>query len=49
MQYNILVVEDQNEISKIVSKYLDQEGYENVIAKNGFEALEYFNNYEYLV
>jgi len=47
MQYNILVVEDQNEISKIVSKYLDQEGYENVIAKNGFEALEYFNNYEY--
>lgn len=46
MKYNILVVEDQIEISTIVSKYLDSEGYENYVAKDGFEALEYFNNHE---
>lgn len=46
MNFNILVVEDQNEISGIVSKYLDNEGYDNFIAKDGFEALEYFNNHE---
>lgn len=46
MKYNILVVEDQNEISTIVSKYLDNEGYNNFVAKDGFEALEYFNNHD---
>lgn len=46
MIYNILVVEDQEEISSIVSKYLANEGYENFVAKDGFEALEYFNNHE---
>jgi DNA-binding response OmpR family regulator len=46
MKYNVLVVEDQTEISSIVSKYLDSEGYDNYVAKDGFEALEYFNNHE---
>ena len=47
MQHNILVVEDQNEISTIVAKYLQNEGYLSTVAKNGFEALEYFNGSEY--
>ncbi len=46
MKYEVLVVEDQKEISDIVSKYLDKEGYLNHVAKDGFEALEYFNNHE---
>jgi len=43
--YNILVVEDQEEISRIVTKYLEREGYDYYAAKNGFEALEYFNSH----
>lgn len=46
MKYNILVVEDQNEISSIVSKYLTSEGFNSFTAKDGFEALEFFNNNE---
>lgn len=46
MKYNILIVEDQSEISDIVAKYLYNEGYDNHVAQNGFEALEYFNNHE---
>ena len=50
MKYNILVVEDQSEISSIVSKYLDRENYDSFVASDGFKALEYFNNHEcYLV
>jgi DNA-binding response OmpR family regulator len=45
MKYEVLVVEDQKEISEIISKYLDKEGYLNHVAKDGFEALEYFNNH----
>lgn len=45
MKYNILVVEDQREISDIVSKYLDNEGYFNQVVKDGFEALDFFNNH----
>lgn len=45
MMYEVLVVEDQKEISEIISKYLDKEGYLNHVAKDGFEALEYFNNH----
>lgn len=44
MKYEVLVVEDHKEISDIVSKYLDKEGYSYHVAKDGFEALEYFNN-----
>ena len=46
MKYNILVVEDQNEISGIVSKYLKSEGFNSLVAENGFEALEIFNSNE---
>lgn len=45
MKYQILVVEDQKEISDIVLKYLDKEGYHTFVARDGFEALSYFNNH----
>lgn len=44
MIYNILVVEDQPDISSIVAKYLENEGYIPFIAKDGFDALDIFNN-----
>ena len=44
MKYQILMVEDQKEIRDIVSKYLDKEGYGYHLAKDGFEALDIFNN-----
>lgn len=47
MEYKILVVEDQKEISDLVSKYLLKEGYDYVVAKDGFEALEYFSQNEF--
>ena len=43
MVYNILVVEDQPDISSIVAKYLENEGYVPFIAKDGLEALNIFN------
>lgn len=46
MIYNILIVEDQAEISSVVSKYLENEGYRAFVAKDGFEALELFNQKE---
>jgi DNA-binding response OmpR family regulator len=47
MGYRILVVEDQKEISDIVSKYLIKEGYSVSIATNGFEALDCFSKQEF--
>lgn len=44
MKYQILVVEDQSEIRDIISKYLKKEGYGYYLAKDGFEALNFFNN-----
>lgn len=44
MQVRILVVEDRQDISDIVTKYLQKEGYEVIVAKDGFEALEIFNS-----
>ncbi len=44
MIYQILVVEDQTDISNIVVKYLENEGYLPFTAKDGFEALDIFNN-----
>ncbi|MBN1468850.1 MAG: response regulator transcription factor [Fusobacteriaceae bacterium] len=43
MTHKILVVEDNEEISNIVSQYLKKEGHEVHIAPNGFEALEIFS------
>lgn len=45
MKFQVLMVEDQNEISDIVLKYLDKEGYENFLARDGFEALEILNSH----
>jgi DNA-binding response OmpR family regulator len=41
--YRLLVVEDESEISSIVMKYAESEGYECRLAENGFEALELFS------
>jgi len=46
MVYNVMIVEDQTEISGVVSKYLENEGYMTFVAKDGFEALEIFNHKE---
>ena len=40
--FRILVVEDEVEISSIVMKYIEKNGYECQLAENGFEALELF-------
>lgn len=47
----ILVVEDQKSISDVVSKYIENEGYECDVASNGIEALELFgqNKYDLIV
>ncbi len=45
MKYQVLVVEDQKEISDIVSKYLDNEGYAYYVVRDGFEALDTFNSH----
>jgi len=47
MKYKVLVVEDQKEIRDIISKYLVREGYDYSLARDGFEALDYFNHQEY--
>ena len=44
MRYTVLIVEDQQEISSIVAKYLEKEGYATICAKNGLEALESFGS-----
>lgn len=44
MKFNILVVEDQKEISSIVIKYLEKEGYDYVVVENGIKALDTFTN-----
>lgn len=44
--YKILIVEDQKEIRNLLSKYLLNAGYEVVVAEQGFEALELFENQE---
>jgi DNA-binding response OmpR family regulator len=44
--YNILIIEDEIEISKIVSKYLEKNGYCTFIANDGFRGLELFNQNE---
>ncbi|WZL80567.1 response regulator transcription factor [Vallitaleaceae bacterium 9-2] len=41
--FRILVVEDEADISSIVMKYIEKNGYEGRLAENGFEALELFS------
>lgn len=47
MRIKILVVEDQREISDIVVRYLQKEGYETQVAQDGFEALELFGHEQF--
>lgn len=44
MGYRVLVVEDQMDISSIVIKYLQNEGFDYALAKNGLDALEKFSH-----
>jgi DNA-binding response OmpR family regulator len=44
MQYTVLIVEDQRDISSVVAKYLQKEGYLTFVANDGFEALELFGS-----
>ena len=43
MKYNILLVEDEKEISEIVNLYMKKEGFNVFEANDGFKALEIFN------
>lgn len=43
MKFNILVVEDHKDISNIIIKYLEKEGYSYELAEDGFVALELFS------
>ena len=47
MKYKILVVEDEIQISDIIVKYLVSEGFDYFVTKDGFEALEVFNDQEF--
>lgn len=47
MKYKVLIIEDQEEISKIVSKYVAKEGYIYKVAKDGFEALDLFSKQQF--
>lgn len=47
MEFKILIVEDQKEISDIISRYLKGEGYSYELASNGFEALELFADHSF--
>lgn len=44
MKYHVLIVEDQMEIVKIITKYLEKENYTYQIANNGIEALDLIAN-----
>lgn len=43
MKFNILLVEDHKDISNIIIKYLEKEGYSYELAEDGFQALEIFS------
>lgn len=49
MDYQILVIEDQKDISQIVEKYLQNEGYKSMLAEDGFEALRLFSQHAFHV
>lgn len=45
--YSILVVEDEKDITRILAKYLEKEGYDFDICHDGFTGLELFENKQY--
>ncbi len=44
MKKKVLIVDDENIISKNISDYLENSGFETIIADNGLDALEIFDN-----
>lgn len=44
IMYNILIIEDEKEIRKMVSKYVKKSGYNAIEASDGFQGLEIFNS-----
>ncbi|UEL46626.1 response regulator transcription factor [Terrisporobacter hibernicus] len=44
--FNILLVDDEKKITEVVKAYLDKEGYNTLVAHDGNEALNLFNNNE---
>lgn len=45
--YKILIVEDESEISSIVIKYLEKNGFDCILAENGLEALQKFSEHSF--
>lgn len=45
--FNILLVDDEKKITDVVKAYLDKEGYNTLVAHDGYEALNLFNNNEF--
>lgn len=44
MSFKILIIEDEKNISEIVAKYLEKEGYTTLIASDGIEGLALFRD-----
>ena len=44
MSFKILIIEDEKNISEIVAKYLEKEGYTTLIANDGIEGLALFRD-----
>ena len=44
MPFKILIIEDEKNISEIVAKYLEKEGYTTLIANDGIEGLALFRD-----
>lgn len=44
MPFKILIIEDEKNISEIVAKYLEKEGYNTLIANDGIEGLALFRD-----
>lgn len=42
--FNILIVDDEIKITQVISAYLEKEGYNCLIANDGNQAMDHFNN-----
>lgn len=47
MKKNILIIDDDVELCKLLKKCMESEGYEADIAHNGIEGLSFINKYDY--
>lgn len=45
--FNILIVDDEEKITKVIKAYLDKEGYNCKVANTGIEAINYFRENEF--